>query len=64
MIEHVLFIVNVLFKFEINYVFYQHCCLVVTNCPKLSAYRFMRTSIFYTFPVFDHFIGLNLYQVN
>jgi len=28
------------------------------------AFRYMRTSIFYTFPRFDHFIGLNLYPVN
>ena len=28
------------------------------------AFRYIRTSVFYTFPVFDHFIGLNLYPVN
>ena len=27
-------------------------------------FRYMRTSSFYTFPVFDHFIGLNVYPVN
>ena len=27
-------------------------------------YRYMRTSIFYTFAVFGHFIGPNVYPVN
>ena len=26
---------------------------------KGHAFRYIRTSVFYTFPVFDHFIGLN-----
>ena len=28
------------------------------------AFRYIRSSIFYTFPVFDHFIGHTLYPVN
>jgi len=28
------------------------------------AFRYIRSSIFYMFPVFDHFIGHNLYPVN